>query len=389
MNNTTEVLYLSSESGTSIEGGSSLSGYRIETLLRKRYKNVSIVTDSWKYNPFNSRNIFFLKYKIIVTYKPKQILKFIIISILNIFKKKHFEFNANNKDVIVITNSFSFIPERINIINYRSLKKVCIIRGDVNSFDYQPYSDGGIIGDLSGPIKFLNNQDSIIYVSKTIRKNWENEGIDKEKSYYLPNSINESKPTHESKDSAAKFCGFRADEFNIVVVGTIQFRKGQDIFIKLVKRLYSYKNIKIHFIGNIAPKFGGEKIIRKLRKYKDIFIFHGHKNNALDYIHAADLCLLTSRSEAFPRTIAEYMFYGKPIITSRVAGADEMIVDGKSGFLFDINNHEELMKKINFIYCNYKDAKLLGSNAKKRYDDKYSAERQEKTFFEILDSLEI
>jgi glycosyltransferase involved in cell wall biosynthesis len=389
MNSNTKVVYLLSEFGSSKEGGSSLSGFRIEALLRKNYNDLTVITDTWKYNPFNNRNVIFLKYRILLTPKFKQIIKYFIVCMLNLFKLSSYKLDANNKDLIIIVNSFSFIPERLICTNYKSIKKICIIRGDVNSFDYQPYSDGGALGDLNPAIEFLNNQDFIIYVSKTIRSNWEKMGISKKKSFYLPNSINENKPKQATKKLAAKFCNFDSNEFNIVIVGTIQTRKGQDIFSNIACELESYKNIKIHFIGNIAEKFKGNEIVNQINETNNnLFIFHGHKDNALDYVHAADLCILSSRSEAFPRTIAEYMFYGKPIISSRVAGADEMIIDKESGLLFDIDDHESLIKQIDFIYKHYDEAMLFGRNAKKRYQENYSANQQEENFFNILNIIE-
>lgn len=79
--------------------------------------------------------------------------------------------------------------------------------------------------------------------------------------------------------------------------------------------------------------------------------------------------------ESFPRTIVEAFASGLPVIASRIGAMAELIEDGKTGLLFDPGSAEDLARKIVWAETNPKAMLLMGTNARREYEAKYTSEQ--------------
>jgi glycosyltransferase involved in cell wall biosynthesis len=57
----------------------------------------------------------------------------------------------------------------------------------------------------------------------------------------------------------------------------------------------------------------------------------------------ADVCLVTSRQEGGPKTVLEAMASGVPLVTTRVGQAAELVADGESGLLANVDDVDALV----------------------------------------------
>lgn len=80
-----------------------------------------------------------------------------------------------------------------------------------------------------------------------------------------------------------------------------------------------------------------------------------------------DIFVLPSKREAMPQTLIELMALGKIVIASKTQGAKEVIVDGKNGFLFEVDDEKQLADKIDFCMGkkNNKQIRQIQKNARK------------------------
>lgn len=67
-----------------------------------------------------------------------------------------------------------------------------------------------------------------------------------------------------------------------------------------------------------------------------------HDEEILRHIHEADVVVLPSYREGFPRSLLEGMACGKPIITTDVPGCREAVADGINGLLVPVKNADRL-----------------------------------------------
>lgn len=388
-----KVVYLSNSIGKKSNGGSSLSGLRFLELLETKFGQVTLVTDEWRSPPSSTalRTVELASVDLVRHgWSFKQFIKLFIFTLVNLGRKKTIEINAGDEDVLLVANSFTTLVEKVVIKSQGRITKVCVVRGDTTSFIYQSWGDGAQ-EPLERPRRFLMSFDAIIYVSKTIRNNWITNGVNNA-HWYLPNSIDEMEVNRVKASSVAETrrrLGMSSDKFHIVVVGSIQERKGQDLFAAIADQLFAaVQQVEVHFIGVVSAPFGGDRLVESLQKVaRGRYIIHGHKDNALEYVHAADIAVSTSKSEAFPRTVAEYLAMGRPIISTRVAGADEMIEHGRNGLLIDIDDVDGLINAIRLLANNPEVRMSFSKEAEATYQRLYSADRQLERFYEIFDQI--
>ena len=86
--------------------------------------------------------------------------------------------------------------------------------------------------------------------------------------------------------------------------------------------------------------------------------------------------LFTSRAEAFPRTVAEYMVMEKPIVAANVSGVNEMISNDVNGLLYNPFKPDELTSSIFKIYNSKEKQRLFSINAREKYYSTFSKKIQ-------------
>ena len=400
------VIYISESLNSKKNGGSSLSGYEFLQLLRIKYKDVVVLTyDDLSVLEVNADNEFYgqklnpIK-KVIIPKKfyalGKVSLRRLLIKIyyflVYFFRKKTIdlaEFEDSGQNILFV-NSWSTIF-RNNISNYDKFHSVCIVRGSPESFIWQSNeSDKEKL--LYKEASYLDKFKSLIYVSKNGIDSWSNYKTVETNNFYLPNSINEIDLERErQKFQLGEYSSlFDPSDYNILVVGSVQLRKAQDILLNLFPRLLELKqNAKIHLVGNISEMWGGSKIIKEIKdsKYSEYFIVYGHSDNVFKYMFQADLLIFTSRAEAFPRTVAEYMGVGKPIIAADVSGVNEMIQSDLNGILYNPFEDNDLINAIERLLKTDDAGAKLGVNAKKTYYSIFSKGEQIKRVSVIMEKI--
>ena len=90
----------------------------------------------------------------------------------------------------------------------------------------------------------------------------------------------------------------------------------------------------------------------------------------------ADVVVSASTSpEAFGRVSVEAQAMGKPIIASNIGGSKETILKGKSGFLYNYEDHRELAKTINNVIELDQDSLIsIGNEGRKNVTKKFDVE---------------
>jgi hypothetical protein len=101
------------------------------------------------------------------------------------------------------------------------------------------------------------------------------------------------------------------------------------------------------------------------------------------YLRRAKVLVLPSLSESFPNVILEAMGAGLPVIATRVGGVEDVVVHGKTGFLVEPRNIEELRK---FTKILLKDDELWAKMSRDSLEDvkKYSWPNIVQSLEEIL-----
>lgn len=177
------------------------------------------------------------------------------------------------------------------------------------------------------------------------------------------------------------------DELILLIVGSLNYRKGIDILIDALNGLENQK-FKVLLVGEGEENY--KTILKqKIKKYnlENRFIFCGWQN-PYNYYSQADIFILPSRMEGFPLVVVEAMLQGTIVIRSNTYGAYDQISDGEDGFIFKNEDAQELKEKITKLLKNEKLRKEVGKKGKEKalkfFTTKINAEKTEELYYELL-----
>lgn len=171
---------------------------------------------------------------------------------------------------------------------------------------------------------------------------------------------------------------FTTKSFNILIIGSVEYRKGIEIAKKAIPGLIQFiPGARICFIGHHAQKGEGqltantkaspETILESLTpKEKERVAFTGYiKHEKLPLVLAAgDAFPILSLEDNFPGTVAEIALAKKPVVALMRGGVKEMINYNKKCYAYSLGSDIEkadkkLVKKIAYIYNNPNHSKQV------------------------------
>jgi len=143
-------------------------------------------------------------------------------------------------------------------------------------------------------------------------------------------------------------------------------------------------NTKFVLIGNGARKAVHEENV--------IFLGKISHEKIPAFLKTADAILIPFPNNevshaASPLKLFEGMAMQKPIIAGKVSGIEEIISDGKNGFLADPDNSEEWIKKLEMILDSETLAAEIGQNARRMVQEKFEWSLLAKQYEEILNTV--
>jgi len=87
--------------------------------------------------------------------------------------------------------------------------------------------------------------------------------------------------------------------------------------------------------------------------------------------------------ETFGRVAVEAFAQGTPVITTRSGAVGEIVEDGKTGFLFEPGNADDLAAKIRWAAEHPEEMRRMGEAARREYEQKYTPERNYQMLMDI------
>ncbi|MEF1246284.1 glycosyltransferase family 4 protein [Vibrio owensii] len=166
--------------------------------------------------------------------------------------------------------------------------------------------------------------------------------------------------------------------------------KGHFVAVMALKELsekYSDKHFELIFPGTV-PIGTSNEFVNTLNQYiesnglTDKVHFIGWKDSLKETILESDIVILPSHTEGFPRVVIESMLLNRPVIATPVGGIPEAIKDGTSGYLIDIDSHNELVRKVELLIENDLNLVSIVENATRYARAEFCPRRQADLVFE-------
>ena len=143
--------------------------------------------------------------------------------------------------------------------------------------------------------------------------------------------------------------GIGEEDFVIGYSGRLVRDKGIIELVRAFDKLQLADNCKLLLVGmfekrDALPEDIQERILNDSR-----IIYTGFINGGMEYFYSMmDIYVLASYREGFPTGVLEAQAMEKPVITTRVTGCCDSIIDGRTGFFVN-NTAEDIAEKIDKI----------------------------------------
>lgn len=156
------------------------------------------------------------------------------------------------------------------------------------------------------------------------------------------------------------------DDFWSITIGELHAVKRHDAVVEVMKELIEKEpNTRHLIIGSGEKEQELELMVAENNLSEHIFLL-GPVDEASQYLKAADMFVLASRSEAMAYVIIEAMIAGLPIVATKVGGIPEVVLNGQSGLLTPPLDNKALFKAILELRTNSELREKLSQGAKKR-----------------------
>ena len=76
----------------------------------------------------------------------------------------------------------------------------------------------------------------------------------------------------------------------------------------------------------------------------------------------------------------------KPVVATNVGGVPEMMINGKTGFLVQQGNYEQIIDKLSLLLEDKELAKKMGNEGRKFVEETFNWELVTKNFIKVLES---
>jgi len=153
-----------------------------------------------------------------------------------------------------------------------------------------------------------------------------------------------------AKTTESLFCD---GELPILFVGRICAEKGSNAIIETAILLKDeLPNIHWYLLGRFDHELSYENFDKSLteNKIKERVTLLPALENPYPYIAQAWAIVNPSRIESYGMVIREAQILGKPVIATKTYGGIELIDDGKTGLLVDIDNSYQLADTVKKLY---------------------------------------
>ena len=228
----------------------------------------------------------------------------------------------------------------------------------------------------AGRLKLLifRYSDAIVNISPLLVSKCVDAGINEQKLYLIPNSVNTAKfvpPTKGEKEAVKRSLGLSRFKHVFIYAGIMRARKRVDWLIKTFKHVNNSINECCLVLAGPIDKdrdnkeyYHELKLLVETEGLSDIVVFTGEVDNIEQWMKASDIFLFASNREGFGTVMVEAMSTGLPVVAMRISGITDYIITDDSGIITD--DLGELYRAVVTLVSDKDYYNKLSSNARER-----------------------
>lgn len=163
-----------------------------------------------------------------------------------------------------------------------------------------------------------------------------------------------------------------AEPPRVAMVARFDLPKDQALLIKALTGLREMP-WTLDLIGD-GPRLAGVRELAAGRGLAERVRFLGNRRDVAELLAQAQLFVLTTDWEGFPRSILEAMRAGLPVVASDVGGVREAVADGETGFLVPRGDAGTLRERLARLLADPVLRRRMGEAGRRRYEASFTFE---------------
>ena len=171
-------------------------------------------------------------------------------------------------------------------------------------------------------------------------------------------------------------------------VGLLQdanmWHKTEEMLV-LKKVLGKMPDVNFYWAGDGPYK---DRIVSELSEFEN-FKWLGrlqYPDKVREYLSEIDAYALVTGMDLAPLSLKEAQLMKKPVVATNVGGVPEMMIDGKTGFLVQQGNYEQIIDKLSLLLEDKELAKKMGNEGRKFVEETFNWELVTKNFIKVVES---
>jgi len=161
------------------------------------------------------------------------------------------------------------------------------------------------------------------------------------------------------------------DKYVVGMVATFSVFKDYKTYYKAAEILLS-KRKDIIFLSIGKNTDSQESKIMVNPDIEGNFRFLGTRTNIESIISLMDVCVLATYTEGISNSVLEYMVMKKPVVVTDGGGSNELVEDGKNGYLVNVSDPQHLADKIEILLNNEELRYRMGTAGHEKVKEVFS-----------------
>jgi glycosyltransferase involved in cell wall biosynthesis len=256
----------------------------------------------------------------------------------------------------------------------------CKMGNHLHGIIHRCYKDSYLLSTLYSATLGINRQaglldkiDAYICLTGFFKEKILEVGIPEEKIYLRPNFI-DAPPLDASS--------YQQGDGYALYLGRLSNEKGIRTLIRAFEKLPEV-NLKIVGTGPLEPELREYARAKDLRNIEFLGFKSGEEKWQL--IRNSQFAVVPSEwYENFPIVALEYFAAAKPVIASRIGGLPYVVEEGRTGYLFEPGNADDLVATVKRLRGDPAAGSTMGSLGRQLVETKYGPEASYNTLMQIF-----
>ena len=212
-------------------------------------------------------------------------------------------------------------------------------------------------------------------------------GFPADKIFRIYNGISLAKLENASQGRLRDELGLRNGSKLVGMVANIRGSKGYEYFIRAARQVCAADpQTRFVAVGDIDQELA-KPLWQLLDEFKlrDRVHFLGFREDVPEILRDLDVFVLSSTSEGLPLVTLEAMGAGKPVVVTRCGGPQEVVDEGRTGYVVPPADAGALAERIWELLRSPEEAANLGAAAREKVQREFSVERMVANYEELYE----